>query len=365
MPELAVHAALLTTQFCWGSAAVVNKLGLSGIGVSPLLYAFVREAMATPILCVLLLVGVHREKGQQRLDAAAAQSSSEGIEEANNERQMPKWKMLLLRGLPGFFIFVDQLGSLSGNAFAGPLATAAWQPSQVVMTLALCVLMGVEELNVWNSLSMVFTVGGALCLVLLGGRDEDVKGRDSRKYYIGQAFLFGNCLASSLEVIIWRYLLSDSRSNSAHLRVMAESYLIAAICMSIACSLSSLSPASVDFFCPECGGNAWRLPVRTLWPIAYSVLIQTIAGYLLLAWALKNAQASTAALYSTAQPVMSIVVTCALLWMNINPHHVLEWPSQEVIGAVLIVAGLLMSEIGPRLSSYLSLSAGTRPEGCE
>ena len=29
-----LHLALLLTQFCWGSAAVVNKLGLSGIGQS-------------------------------------------------------------------------------------------------------------------------------------------------------------------------------------------------------------------------------------------------------------------------------------------------------------------------------------------
>merc|ERR1712154_481750 len=97
----------------------------------------------------------------------------------------------------------------------------------------------------------------------------------------------------------------------AHIAVMAESYLVAACLMAFACVATSLSSDAVDFFCPECEGVVWQVKSEALWGVGYSVIIQTIVGYVAQAWALRTADASLASLYATAQPVLAAGVVCA------------------------------------------------------
>merc|ERR1712183_437242 len=114
--------------------------------------------------------------------------------------------------------------------------------------------------------------------------------------------------------------------------------------MAAACIVTSVSPATMAFLCPECGGDAWRLPPQALPCIGYSVVFQTILGYVSQAWALRRAESSVASLWATAQPVVTACVTCMLLTCGINPGSVLEWPGRELFGAALIVAGLCVTE---------------------
>merc|ERR1712151_601147 len=105
---------------------------------------------------------------------------------------------------------------------------------------------------------------------------------------------------------------------------MAESYLVAACFMAVACICSSLSPDMVDFLCPTCDGDAWHVPLEALWAIAYSVIFQTIVAYVAQAWALRFAPASLASFYATTQPVMAALITCSLLLLGCNPGGALE-----------------------------------------
>jgi len=215
------------------------------------------------------------------------------------------------------------------------------------------------------------TVAGALCLVLLSA---DGSSRNERSPQLGQVFFAINCLASSLEVVLWRRLLRHATSPLAHFAVMAESYLVAACLMAIACVGVSFSPAVVNFFCPECHGSAWHLPPPALLAIGYSVVVQTIVGYLAQAWALRYAESSLASLYATAQSIMAAALCCLLLALDFNPGGALKWPGREMLGGVLIVAGLLVAECdcrraGPRsphgrTRTAAPASAGTDAGGC-
>lgn len=342
MTSSAVHGALLLTQFCWGSAAVVNKIGLSGAGISPLLFALIREVSAAPLLLLLLCFS---KRHNQRGATAQGLDLTEDGQAMDVKKVKPRW---ILRLLPGLFIFLDQMCSLTGVRLAGPVAAAAWQPSQVVFTVIIGVCLRMEKCTGWKGASVILTVAGTLCLSFLHAGNQEETTTEDRDYYIGQVCFLVNCLSSSLEVILWRLLLCNASSDVAHLAVMAESYLVSACFMAIACVLSSLSPGLVDFLCPKCDGNPWHVPFEALWAIAYSVIFQTMVAYVAQAWALRYAPASLASFYATAQPIMAAFVTCSLLIIGCNPGGVLEWPGAEMSGAFLIIAGLVVAEHGNR-----------------
>ncbi|CAK0856193.1 unnamed protein product [Prorocentrum cordatum] len=232
---------------------------------------------------------------------------------------------------------------------ADPVSAASWQPSQVVFTVLISVIMGMEKLTFWKCAAMLLTVAGALCLGLVSGiSHQEESSNDQSSRAIGQFFFFANCLASSLEVIFWRRLLWRATGELVHLTVMAESYLVAACFMATACVSISFSPTAVDFLCPACEGDPWHVPPSALLSIGYSVLFQTIVAYCAQAWALRYAPASLASFYATAQPIMATAVTCALLLVGFNPDGVLDWPSFELVGAAFIIAGLFVNEAGSR-----------------
>lgn len=334
---LLVHGALLLTQFCWGSAAVVNKLALSGAGIYPLLFALLREVTAAPLLVVMLVCARRWQRSHEDESEVCSDPVECGVEASSLEPAAPS---IALRVLPGVFIFIDQLCSLCGVALSDPFSAAAWQPSQVVFTMVISSLLGLELLTVRKTLAALLTVAGAISLVVLDDNPGPNDGGVSPR--VGQLFFFLNCLASSLEVIVWRRLLKHASGPSAHIAVMAESYLVAACLMVCACIATSFSSDAVDFFCPQCQGNAWHFQPEALWAVGYSVIIQTLVGYVAQAWALRVADASLASLYATAQPIMAAALVCLLLISSINPHDALRWPGKEMFGAVLIIAGLFV-----------------------
>merc|ERR1712039_428377 len=121
---------------------------------------------------------------------------------------------------------------------------------------------------------------------------------------------------------------------------------MAAILMVLACVCANHSPRLLGLVCPECNGDAWHFPDEALWAVGYSVVVQTLMGYCAQAWALRFAESSLVTLYATMQPVAATIISCALLSMGINPHGALVWPGREMIGAVLIVVGLLVTVPG-------------------
>eukprot|EP00929_Paragymnodinium_shiwhaense_P059012 TRINITY_DN29543_c0_g1_i2.p1 TRINITY_DN29543_c0_g1~~TRINITY_DN29543_c0_g1_i2.p1 ORF type:complete len:505 (+),score=57.36 TRINITY_DN29543_c0_g1_i2:28-1515(+) len=367
-----VHFALLLTQICWGSAAVVNKLCLSGLGMNPLFYAFLREAFSCPLLYIAYFVG---ESTTWRTDGDELDALS-SLEEPRSPR-ISGAQYWLLRFVPGVFIFMDQFCALVGLKLASATSSAAWQPSQLIFTTVIGVCLGLEVLTRRKCVGVLLTICGALCLAFLvqpdvqsmrlsmqhpeafrasaslspqrkiGAIAATSANSDER---LGQLFFCVNSLASSLEVIVWRKILKRSVSPLEHLRVMAEAYLVSAWMMLGACYMTGQHRPFLDFVCPECEGNAWHLPRGAYVALAYAVIFQTMFGYCSQAWALRHADASLASLYATVQPIVATAVSCGLLLVGFNPNDALRWPGREMIGAVLIICGLFVA-IGGELPS--------------
>lgn len=317
----------------------------------PLLYAFVREAAAAPILLILLRVA--KRTGSPALPAECGSETSSSQADRLNEEDPslpdePQEHSLWLRALPGLFIFVDQFGSMAGVTLADPVSAAAWQPSQVVFTMLLSACLGLEVLTKSKAFGGLLAISGALFLVFVAGNSGGGTDSSRRSAQLGQLFFAMSCLASSLEVLAWRKLLKHATSPLAHVAVMAESYLVAACFMATACLLTSFFRPATDLFCPECHGNPWRFPPRALLTVTYSVVFQTVLGFLSQAWALRFAEPSTASLYATVQPIAATGTTCALLLLGINPGGVLTWPGWEMLGGLLIGLGLIVAELGDK-----------------
>ena len=169
-----VHGSLVLAQLCWGSAAVTNKIGLGGI--SPVLFAFVREVFAGPIL--LLLAGCLEGSGRCL-------------------PPLPSGRDAVPLVLAGCAIFTDQFCSLSGVKLADSSSLSAWQPSQLVFTTAMAICLGWEGISIGKAVGITFTIIGALMLSLL----DSGRSKQGGHPQIGQILFLCNCLASSLYVI--------------------------------------------------------------------------------------------------------------------------------------------------------------------
>ena len=161
---------------------MVNKLGLSGAGVLPLLFAFIREATAAPVLFAMVCAARRKERrgapmaaDADYVEAATGVARPRAAAVGEPEERGPKHG-LALRLLPGVLIFAGQLCSLTGVALSDPVSAAAWQPSQVVFTMIICACLGMEELTAPKVATAVLTVAGALCLVFLGGHRDGGEG---------------------------------------------------------------------------------------------------------------------------------------------------------------------------------------------
>ena len=163
-----VHGGLILSQLCWGSAAVTNRIGLGGI--SPVLFAFVRELCAGPLL--LFLAGF--------------------FENRSFLPPLPSRHDAIPLVLAGFSIFVDQFCSLAGVKLADSSSLSAWQPSQLVFTTGIAICLGWEFLTIGKALGIVLTIVGALMLAVLdsGGSSEHGNHRPPRR-----------CMASSAHVV--------------------------------------------------------------------------------------------------------------------------------------------------------------------
>ena len=62
--------------------------------------------------------------------------------------------------LCGFFIFINQLGFIVGEKLASAAIGSAWQPTQPIMTAAVGMVLGTEQITTWKLLGMLLAATG-------------------------------------------------------------------------------------------------------------------------------------------------------------------------------------------------------------
>ena len=307
-----VQAALIIAQICFGLGGVISALGLPAC--NPFAFALYREIAAG----ALLLLAVHSSISISSTATKSRIQPSPPI--------LREWKRFTLLGLA---LFGNQAGVIAGIKLAGPVAAAVWQPSQPIITAAICMMLGWEAPNARRIGGVILSFVGCASMVILSTRsnarsaDDGMDGSDeltsSSSYrllatLVGHVLFFFNCLCTSLYVLLSKKVLKVYRP----IQVTAWSYNIAAIFMVMLAYLSSLSGAAMEFLCPDCQGT-WIIPTGAMWALAYAIVFNSVIAYGMITWANQFATGTLVIGYSVLQPVTAALLTLLLLGLGAFP----------------------------------------------
>lgn len=278
-----VHLALLAVQMSFGGFHVVAKTLLDDL--SPLALAGIRVGIATPLLVLLAWY---------------------------SDRCLPKRRdlpTLALLGLLG--VFLNQVLFIVGLQFTTATNAAILMPSIPVFAVAVAAALGIESVGWRRLLGIALAVAGAL--VVLG----PARLATSSSLALGNLLILLNCLSYATFLVLQRPLLERLpwRTTIAWSFVFGGAGVLAVASF----DLARLEPASI-------ASSTWA-------GLAYIVALPTVFSYAVNTWAVKRSSPSTAATYTTAQPLFA--ATLASLFLG----ETLGW--REGAGFLLIAAGLL------------------------
>ena len=136
-----VHGALIVVQVFFGCGSVVGSLGLPSF--NPMVFALIREVCAGA-----LLVG-------------ASVATSQLWPWHMRREHLPRFFLL------GVMIFGNQAGFIVGIKLSTAVAASIWQPSQPIMTCAICMALGWEPVIPRRILGIAVAFVGCALMVTL------------------------------------------------------------------------------------------------------------------------------------------------------------------------------------------------------
>jgi len=223
----------------------------------------------------------------------------------------------------GCGIFASQACYIVGIKLSGAIAASVWQPSQPIITAAICMLLQWEPYNSLRVVGIIIAFFGCAIMVVGGGGNDDDDTSSTTGEYgpsnvtggfsngIGQVSFFINCLGSSAYVVASKRVLTTGRYES--LAVTAWGYLIAAALMGIASTSLSFSGSATNLLCSDCEENIWSVPTSAIPAMVWFVLMTSSSAYALLTWATKHASGTLVIGYAVIQPVASAILIQALI----------------------------------------------------
>lgn len=349
------HVALITANAFFGMGAIVGKLGLPA--THPLMFAFVREVVAGLLLLILAVYGMAQRPSLSTSTAhnqRPKQITKIGQDHLHPQQHSSNHVAILIRqamwgwkvhwksfAVLGLVVFGNQAGFIVGIKLTDPVTASVWQPSQPIMTAAICMAWGMEPVRKVRVMGVLLAALGCVAMVLLknatsattlsGSQQDDVDTTvsptvgdesttlhdttavsngespiDAGRYLIGNLLFFSNCLCTSLYVILSKRMLATYPA----VLVTAWSYNAAAVCMWVALFMAASWPGgSNNFFCPECEHAIWYLPPAALPALLYYILFASVASYGLITWANQFATGTLVMSYTVLQPVTTTLLT--------------------------------------------------------
>lgn len=287
---LAVLAALIGVQLCFGSNYVVSKMVVTRF--PPLVWAGTRIAIAT---LVLFAVCFASRRPRPKLD---------------------KDFLVPLIGLSLMGTILNQASFLVGLSLTTSANSAVLNTLIPVFTLLIVTLRGQEALNWKKGVGFVLALFGVLVIRKI----EDLRFTDST--FIGDLLTVFNC-------VIYACFLSFSKKFLAKydaLWVTAFLFLYGTIGINLIAI-----PNWITFVPPT-------FDAHLLWIASFAIIFGTLVPYFLNFWALKYARASQVALFIYLQPV--IAASVAFFWLGETITM------RTVASSSLIFSGLVMALFG-------------------
>jgi drug/metabolite transporter (DMT)-like permease len=331
-----MHWALILANVFFGVGAVVGALGLPA--THPLVFALVRELGAGLILLSISMYFYRQPVGSTTDRRADDDHRSEPMMLPYALRAWTdQWKRFALLGL---VVFGNQAGFIVGIKMAGPVTASVWQPSQPIFTAAICMALGWEPIQRKRLIGVLVAFLGCIAMVLLKASNptvgeeplttvskmtEHVNEIDSvdiqsntnmaARYVIGNFLFFGNCLCTSLYVILSKRMLALYPA----LLVTAWSYNGASLIMFLTTIVVSVLPGADSFFCPECPQiqdpiqKLFHIPSGAVPALLYYIVFASVGSYGLMTWANQRATGTLVMSYTVLQPVTSFLLATLLL----------------------------------------------------
>uniref|UniRef100_A0A1D2AES2 WAT1-related protein n=1 Tax=Auxenochlorella protothecoides TaxID=3075 RepID=A0A1D2AES2_AUXPR len=296
--------ALAQSSFVVGSVylkSVITDLeevhgGSSHPGFNPVVFAFAREATAAPIL-----LGLARYKGTL----------------------VPARRDLPLVVLLGVCLFASQLLYMLGIDLSGVVVATCIQPAIPVFTALLGIALRQEAANPRKLAGIGLSVLGATAMVFGGMAGAGgVAPTSPAGLAAAHAMLVGNlCLVFNTAAMAVYYVYAKQLvGRYPAISVAAWAYTGAAALMGLAALVST----------PAAG---WSLPPALLGPLLYWVLVCSVAGYFVVAWAMQTLPASQVAAFQCLQPFLGALLAACVLGEALS-----AWDA----GALGVVAGLFL-----------------------
>jgi len=341
--KFVTNAALVTAQVIFGISAVVGTIGLPSF--HPLTFALIRESSAT----ILLLIAAH------------FYSLSAGREEGILSGHLEDWRKFAISGLG---IFGSQAFYIIGIKLSSAVAASVWQPSQPIITAAVCMILGWEPFSFGRCFGILVAFLGCAIMVLGGGggAGEAIGGEgpagDNGAFsqLMGQFSFLLNCFGSSLYVLASKHIISCGRYESV--AITAWSYAVASFYMLIFAVVMSWSTVLSRFLCYDCDDNIWHVPRKAIPAMIWFVVFTSAGSYGLITWANKHATGTLVIGYTVMQPVASAIMIQMLvvggiyegctavarrILLDDNGGICLDQPDKfTAIGAIGVFAGLLI-----------------------
>jgi drug/metabolite transporter (DMT)-like permease len=311
-----VILALVAVQCIFGGGAVIGKIGLPAF--NPLLFAFIRELCAGPILFIAAL---------------AARKEFPTFCSSDTLRLI----------CAGFALFLNQAGFIVGEKLANANLGAAWQPVQAIWALVGGLLLKYEVCSIWKLVGIFLALGGAVFMVVYGTDFHELTGTLE-----GNACFFVNTVATACYVLLTKPLLGTYHS----LPITAVAYLWCALLMGTTYGVLSHYPTALHFLCNDCTGGPFAVPTTALLPLAYWVVFNSVVAYALLTWANQHVVPSKVLVFAALQPLTACLLSVILIEAGFSAHGALVLPGLDALGAIPIVLGL----------AVLSFEASAKPE---
>ncbi|GAB4820872.1 hypothetical protein N2152v2_007918 [Parachlorella kessleri] len=299
-PQLAM--AVTQALFVIGSVYLKGRMlrvdVAHGEEFHPIVYAFIREVVAGPMLLLVawFYVGL---SWPRRAD-------------------LPK-----IGGL-GVCLFFSQLFYITGIELSGVVVATCMQPIIPVFTAVMGVALKMESANPQKFAGIGMAVVGAVSMVLGGIAHHGSSGGHlaTSKAGVDGNMLLGNAclLVNTFAMAVYYILAKKVVQRYQVLLVAAWAYLTAAVCMGLAAAVFT-------------NAADWHFPHALLGPLVYWIVVCSVIGYVVVTWATRHLPASQVASFQCLQPFMGTLLAFSVLG---------EEPTWWDLGALGVVTGLLL-----------------------
>jgi drug/metabolite transporter (DMT)-like permease len=287
------YLALLLSIVLWGGTSVVAKVTTAEAPIFSLL--FLRFCLATLFILPLFLFDRHRPR--------------------LGWKDFGKLAVLGFIGIScniGFFFFGIHYASVVDTSLILSL-------SPVVITIGSWLLFG-DRMHLGNWLGLILA-GGGISFVMLSQTG------DVRHSLLGNILI----IASMISAAIYTLLSKQFAKQYTPMTIVAVSFLVGMVTFAPLAAWDAYQQVSWGCF----------LDGTTLAGLVYLALGSSVIAYWCYEWALEYLSASTVAVLSYLQPLISVLLAVILLREPISWHY--------LAGGVLVAAGIFLALEHPHL----------------